>query len=148
MADRLAPTAAVLLVEDDAADALLIQDALHDNGLAHTITHVTDGVAALEHLQDPSSARPDLIVLDWNMPRMGGRELLEVLKADPASQTIPVVVLTTSGAPNDVADSYQRHANAHVTKPLNLDDFIAVVTRIDDFFLGTSVTAPHPNSTT
>jgi CheY-like chemotaxis protein len=146
MADRPRPTAAVLLVEDDDADALLIEDALHQNGLARSITHVTDGVAALEYLRDPSCTRPDLIVLDWNMPRMGGREFLEVLKTDPASQSIPIVVLTTSGAPQDVADSYRRHANAYITKPLNLDDFIAIVTRIDDFFLGTSVTAPRPSS--
>ncbi|MHA6757333.1 response regulator [Streptacidiphilus sp. PAMC 29251] len=136
MAHHSTPTAAVLLVEDDAADALLIRDALQDHGLARTITHVTDGVAVLEHLREPAGVWPDLIVLDWNMPRMGGRELLETLKSDPTFQSIPVVVLTTSGASLDVVDSYQRHANAYVTKPLNLDDFITVVTRIDDFWTG------------
>ncbi|MHA6757236.1 response regulator [Streptacidiphilus sp. PAMC 29251] len=145
MADLDPRTGVVLLVEDDDADALLIQEALDSNGAAHTVAHVTDGVAALEYLRDPAASRPDLIVLDWNMPRMGGREFLEEVKTDPALLTIPVVVLTTSQAPADVADSYRRHANAYLTKPLVLDDFLAVVTRLDDFFLGTVVTAPRPD---
>ncbi|GGZ65261.1 response regulator [Streptomyces subrutilus] len=131
----------VLLVEDDAADVLLIEEALHEHGLPRTITQVDDGLAALAHLQDPAAPRPDLIVLDLNMPRMNGRELLAVLKADEDLALIPVVVLTTSNAPDDIHGAYQQRANAYVTKPVNLDEFVEAVRSIDDFFLST---AAHP----
>src|SRR4051794_40463903 len=88
----------VLLVEDDAADALLIEDALHEDGLARTLTHVVDGIEALEYLRNPMRELPDLIVLDLNMPRMNGRELLAVLRDDEDLGSIPLVVLTTSAA--------------------------------------------------
>ncbi|WP_436774869.1 response regulator [Yinghuangia sp. YIM S09857] len=127
----------ILLVEDDAADAVLIQEALRERD-TRTITRVTDGVAALEYLRNPSTTHPDLIVLDLNMPRMSGRELLHVLKNDDELKAIPVVVLTTSGAPEDVAASYRNHSNAYVTKPMNLDDFARAVRSIDDFFLETA----------
>jgi CheY-like chemotaxis protein len=133
----------ILLVEDDEADAVLITEALHEHAMARTVGKVEDGVAALEWLRDPARPRPDLIVLDLNMPRMNGRELLEVLKNDEKLKTIPVVVLTTSGAPEDVSSAYQRHANAYVTKPVNLDDFIRTVRSIDTFFLDTAVTVPR-----
>ncbi|MEU1536364.1 response regulator [Streptomyces fagopyri] len=132
----------VLLVEDDAADAMLIEEALSERG-ARNLIQVTDGVAALEYLRAPDSARPDLIVLDLNMPRMNGRDLLRVLKADEDLQTIPVVVLTTSSAPDDVADAYNSHANAYVTKPVNLAEFEQAVQSIDTFYLGTSVRLPR-----
>jgi CheY-like chemotaxis protein len=127
----------ILLVEDDAADAVLIQDALCAQD-TRTITRVPDGVAALERLRDPDTPNPDLIVLDLNMPRMSGRELLHVLKNDDDLKSIPVVVLTTSGAPEDVAASYRNHSNAYVTKPMNLDDFTRAVRSIDAFFLETA----------
>ncbi|WP_055589632.1 response regulator [Peterkaempfera griseoplana] len=133
----------VLLVEDDPADAMLIEDALLERGGARRLTHVADGVAALEHLRDPENARPDLIVLDLNMPRMNGREFLSVLKHDESLRAIPVVVLTTSAAPDDVAGAYQRHANAYVTKPVNLDDFIRAVQSIDTFYLDTATKLPR-----
>ncbi|MFD3971659.1 response regulator [Streptomyces cyaneofuscatus] len=136
----------VLLVEDDPADALLIEEALVDRGMARTIDQVTDGVAALQYLRDPARQRPDLIVLDLNMPRMNGRELLAVLKEDDALSNIPVVVLTTSAAPDDVEDAYRRHANAYVTKPVNLDAFIKSVQEIDAFFLDTAVLPPRSGS--
>ncbi|MFI7237171.1 response regulator [Streptomyces cyaneofuscatus] len=136
----------VLLVEDDPADALLIEEALVDRGMARTIDQVTDGVAALQYLRDPARERPDLIVLDLNMPRMNGRELLAVLKEDDALSNIPVVVLTTSAAPDDVEDAYRRHANAYVTKPVNLDAFIKSVQEIDAFFLATAVLPPRSGS--
>ncbi|MGW2997444.1 response regulator, partial [Streptomyces sp. NPDC001193] len=104
----------VLLVEDDIADAMLIEEALAERG-ARNLVQATDGVAALEHLRNPDSPRPDLIVLDLNMPRMNGRDLLRILKSDADLQTIPVVVLTTSSAPDDVAGAYTSHANAYVT---------------------------------
>jgi CheY-like chemotaxis protein len=128
----------VLLVEDDPADALLIEEALGEGGVARAIGRADDGIEALEYLRDPGRPRPDLIVLDLNMPRMNGRELLAVLKKDADLCTIPVVVLTTSATPDDVSAAYQRHANAYVTKPVNLDDFLQSVRSIDQFFLETA----------
>ncbi|MCX4776073.1 response regulator [Streptomyces sp. NBC_01264] len=127
----------VLLVEDDIADAMLIEEALSERG-ARNLVQATDGVAALEHLRDPDSPRPDLIVLDLNMPRMNGRDLLRILKNDADLQTIPVVVLTTSSAPDDVVGAYTSHANAYVTKPVNLEEFEQAVQSIDSFYLDTA----------
>lgn len=139
----LAPrTYTVLLVEDDMADAMLIEEALTEHGMARGIHRADDGVAALEYLRDPHTDRPDLIVLDLNMPRMNGRELLNVLKKDSNLSSIPIVVLTTSAAPDDVEDAYRQHANAYVTKPVNLDDFMETVQSIDSFFLDTATTLP------
>ncbi|WP_433406064.1 response regulator [Streptomyces sp. CA-146814] len=132
----------VLLVEDDVADAMLIEEALSERG-ARNLVQVTDGVAALEHLRTPGTVRPDLIVLDLNMPRMNGHDLLKVLKSDENLQAIPVVVLTTSTAPDDVTGAYTSHANAYVTKPVNLDAFEQAVQSIDAFYLDTA-TRPHP----
>lgn len=132
----------VLLVEDDIADALLIEEALSERG-ARNLVQVTDGVAALEYLRSPDSVRPDLIVLDLNMPRMNGRKLLQILKADEELQTIPVVVLTTSSAPDDVTGAYHSHANAYVTKPVNLAEFERAVRSIDAFYLETATRPPR-----
>ncbi|NEB81899.1 response regulator [Streptomyces sp. SID14478] len=132
----------VLLVEDDLADAMLIQDALAERGGARNFTQVEDGLAALEYLRDPTHAQPDLIVLDLNMPRMNGRELLAILKDDVDLRAIPVVVLTTSAAPDDVTEAYRRHANAYVTKPVNLEDFEEAVRSIDAFYLDTAAKLP------
>ncbi|MET8844712.1 response regulator [Streptomyces rubiginosohelvolus] len=132
----------VLLVEDDIADAMLIEEALSERGTSNLV-QVTDGVAALEHLRSPDTARPDLIVLDLNMPRMNGHELLKVLKTDEGLQAIPVVILTTSTAPDDVNGAYTSHANAYVTKPVNLDEFEQAVQSIDAFYLDTA-TRPRP----
>ncbi|HWU10463.1 MAG TPA: response regulator [Streptomyces sp.] len=135
-------TYTVLLVEDDMADAMLIEEALTEHGMARGIQRADDGVAALEYLRDPHTDRPDLIVLDLNMPRMNGRELLNVLKNDSDLSGIPIVVLTTSAAPDDIEDAYRQHANAYVTKPVNLDDFMQTVQSIDSFFLDTATTLP------
>lgn len=132
----------VLLVEDDMADAMLIEEALSERG-TRNLVQVTDGVAALEHLRAPGSVRPDLIVLDLNMPRMNGRDLLQILKTDENLQTIPVVVLTTSSAPEDVTGAYNSHANAYVTKPVNLDEFERAVQSIDAFYLDTATRPPR-----
>ncbi|MER5966360.1 response regulator [Streptomyces sp. NPDC002057] len=132
----------VLLVEDDVADAMLIEEALSERG-TRNLVQVTDGVAALEHLRAPGTRRPDLIVLDLNMPRMNGRDLLKVLKTDEDLQTIPVVVLTTSSAPDDVTGAYSSHANAYVTKPVNLEEFEQAVQSIDAFYLDTATRAPR-----
>jgi CheY-like chemotaxis protein len=132
----------VLLVEDDLADAMLIGDALSEHA-ARNLTQVNDGVAALDYLRDPAKPRPDLIVLDLNMPRMNGRELLAIVKSDEDLRAIPVVVLTTSAAPDDVIDAYRQHANAYVTKPVNLDDFNRAVHSIDSFYLETTTKLPR-----
>ena len=132
----------ILLVEDDPADAMLIEEALLQRGSDRAIALVPDGIAALERLRDPAFRLPDLIVLDLNMPRMNGRELLNVLKNDEELKVIPTVVLTTSSAPDDVSGAYRGHSNAYITKPVNLDDFIQAVQSIDAFFLDTA-TPPH-----
>ncbi|OPC76528.1 hypothetical protein B4N89_46810 [Embleya scabrispora] len=113
----------VVPVEDDAADAFLIEDSLRHLGTARRIARVIDGVEALERLHTPDVGRPDLIVLDLNMPRMSGRELSAVLKQERELRTIPVVMLTTSDAPKHVAGACGEHANAYVTKPVSLDEF-------------------------
>ncbi|AYV31803.1 response regulator [Streptomyces sp. CJ_13] len=132
----------VLLVDDDAADAMLIEEALSERG-SRNLIRVTDGVAALEHLRTPGSTRPDLIVLDLNMPRMNGRDLLQILKNDETLRTIPVVVLTTSSAPEDISGAYHRRANAYVTKPVNLEEFERAVQSIDSFYLDTAARLPR-----
>lgn len=134
----------ILLVEDDPADALLITSTLLDRGPGRAIAQVDDGVAALERLRDPDCSRPDLIVMDLNMPRMGGRELLAILKADQELRVIPVVVLTTSNAPDDIVAAYSQHANAYITKPINLDGFVNAVRNIDSFFHDTTAKMPRP----
>ncbi|WP_129841904.1 response regulator [Streptomyces sp. RFCAC02] len=138
-----APPYDILLVEDDPADAMLIEDALRERGPERALMQVDDGVAALDYLQNPDNPRPDLIVLDLNMPRMNGRELLNVLKQEDRLKMIPVVVLTTSAAPDDVSAAYARHANAYVTKPVNLDDFTHAVRSIDAFYLDMAAKIPR-----
>jgi two-component system response regulator len=126
----------VLVVEDDEGDVLMIEEALGDRSL-HV---VSDGVEAVDHLkrgQAGEAVRPDLILLDLNMPRMGGRDVLAFVKADPDLAAIPVVVLTTSSSPEDILSSYHLHANAYVTKPVDLDAFLAAVGKIDEFYAAT-----------
>jgi CheY-like chemotaxis protein len=129
----------VLLVEDDPGDTLMIREAFADNKVRNTLTCVTDGVQAMQFLRREGSfsdaARPDLILLDLNLPRKDGREVLAEIKGDADLRAIPVVVLTTSQAEEDVLRSYQLHANAYVTKPVDFDRFIAVVRQIDEFFV-------------
>ncbi len=125
----------VLLVEDDPGDVLLIREAFEDHKLNNTLLVANDGVEALELLRDPDSERPDLVLLDLNLPRKDGREVLREIKADDTLRSIPVVVLTTSDAEEDILRSYDLHANAYVTKPVDFDRFIDVVRQIDDFFV-------------
>ena len=136
------PPHTILLVDDDEADALLITEALHEAYAARTVCRARDGAEALALLRNPAVPRPDLIILDLNMPRMSGRELLAVIKDDPALRLIPAVILTTSQAADDVAGSYAGHANAFVTKPVTLDSFTAAVRSIDHFFLDTATVPP------
>jgi CheY-like chemotaxis protein len=129
----------VLLVEDDPGDVLMTREAFEDNKLRNRLSVVSDGVSALEFLRKEGehvdAPRPDLILLDLNLPRMDGREVLQALKADADLRSIPVVVLTTSEAEEDVVRSYSLHANAYVTKPVDFDRFIEVVRQIDEFFV-------------
>ncbi|GAA4631389.1 response regulator [Actinoallomurus vinaceus] len=129
----------VLLVEDDPGDVVLTKEAFADNKVNNTLSIVSDGEEAMRFLRredDYADApRPDLVLLDLNLPRMDGRQVLEAIKADDTLRTIPVVVLTTSEAEEDIVRSYRLHANAYVTKPVDLDQFIRVVRQIDDFFV-------------
>jgi CheY-like chemotaxis protein len=129
----------VLLVEDDPGDTLMIQEAFEENKVRNRLTCVTDGVQALEMLrregEHANAPRPDLVLLDLNLPRKDGREVLAEIKGDDDLGTIPVVILTTSQAEEDVLRSYRLHANAYVTKPVDFERFIEVVRQIDDFFV-------------
>jgi len=129
----------VLLVEDDPGDVVLVREAFEYNKLHNALYVAADGVEALDFLHrrnDHAGApRPDLILLDLNLPRKDGREVLAEIKADADLRTIPVVVLTTSQAEEDILRSYDLHANAYVTKPVDFERFIEVVRRIDDFFV-------------
>jgi CheY-like chemotaxis protein len=129
----------VLLVEDDPGDVLLIKEAFEFNKVFNNLHCVSDGEQALAFLRREGeyadAPRPDLVLLDLNLPRKDGREVLADVKADEALRTIPVVVLTTSEAEEDVLRSYQLHANAYVTKPVDFDRFIEVVRQIDEFFV-------------
>ena len=129
----------VLLVEDDPGDVVLIQEAFEDNKVRNRLHCVSDGADALRFLrrQDEfaDAPRPDLILLDLNLPRRDGREVLAEVKADVNLRTIPVIVLTTSQADEDVLKSYQLHANAYVTKPVDFDGFIEAIRQIDHFFV-------------
>jgi CheY-like chemotaxis protein len=129
----------VLLVEDDPGDVVIAKEALRASRLKSKLNVVPDGVEAMKYLRredDYASAeRPDLILLDLNLPRKSGHEVLEEVKSDPMLRRIPIVVLTTSGADEDVVRSYDLHANVFVTKPVDFDHFSEVVKQIDDFFL-------------
>ncbi|MCW2957778.1 MAG: two-component system response regulator [Solirubrobacterales bacterium] len=125
----------VLLVEDDPGDVLLIREAFEDHKLNNTLLVANDGVEALDLLRDPDTERPDLVLLDLNLPRKDGREVLREIKDDDSLRSIPVVVLTTSDAEEDILRSYDLHANAYVTKPVDFERFIEVVRQIDDFFV-------------
>jgi CheY-like chemotaxis protein len=129
----------VLLVEDDPGDTLMIKEAFEDNKVQNTLASVQDGVEAMAYLRREGryadAPRPDLILLDLNLPRKDGREVLAEIKQDPDLGTIPVVVLTTSQAEEDVLRSYKLHANAYVTKPVDFERFIEVVRQIDEFFV-------------
>ena len=136
----------ILVVDDDDADALMISEALENAANATIVDRVADGREALDYLHRegryPDATRPDLILLDLNMPRMDGRETLAAIKSDDGLKAIPVVILTTSGAEPDIVSSYQHRANAYVTKPFGLDDFEATVRQIDRFYREVAVLPP------
>lgn len=129
----------VLLVEDDPGDVLMTQEAFEHHKLRNQLHVVSDGVEALAFLRGEGeyagSPRPGLILLDLNLPRKDGREVLEEVKKDETLRSIPVVVLTTSQAEEDILRSYNLHANAYVAKPVDFERFIEVIRQIDDFFV-------------
>ncbi len=129
----------ILLVEDSPSDIDLTREALEDTRVRNRLSVVTDGVEALAFLRNEGKyadvPHPDLILLDLNLPKKSGREVLAEIKSDPALRRIPVVVLSTSGAEKDILESYDLHANCYVRKPVDLDAFIEVVRSIDSFWL-------------
>lgn len=129
----------ILLVEDEAGDAYLTAEALKHSPLPTQLHVVEDGVEAMNFLRQTGpyqgKPRPDLILLDLNLPRKDGREVLHEIKSDPALAAIPVVVLTTSKAAEDILRSYRLHANCYVTKPVDLEQFLSVIQAIQHFWL-------------
>jgi chemotaxis family two-component system response regulator Rcp1 len=125
----------ILLVEDSLADIELTLDALTDATVPHRVTVVRDGAAALEHLRHQQNARPDLVILDLNLPCITGHQVLAAMRSDDRLRRIPVAVLTTSSAETDVTVTYDLGANCFLTKPVDVDQFAHVVHAIEDFWL-------------
>lgn len=136
----------ILLVEDSPGDVRLTREALLEGGIRNNLSVASDGVEALAFLRregnNANAPRPDVILLDLNMPRMGGREVLAAIKADDQLRRIPVVILTTSSDEQDVLHAYDLHANCYITKPVDFEQFIGVVQAIEGFWL-TVVTLPE-----
>ena len=137
----------VLLVEDDPGDVVIAREALKAAGLKTRLSVVSNGDEALEFLRQSGghekARRPDLVLLDLNLPGRSGLEVLAEVKGDPELRRIPVVVLTTSGSAQDITRSYDLHANVYVAKPVDFDDFARVVQQIDQFFGGVAELPPQ-----
>ena len=136
----------VLLIEDDPGDILLTREAFEHHKIRNTLRVAHDGQEGLDFLyqrgRHQDAPKPDLILLDLNLPKYDGRQLLQQIKSDPELCHIPIVVLTTSAAEEDILHSYQLHANAYVTKPVGFDNFMNVIRQIDEFFVQV-VRLPH-----
>ena len=139
----------ILLVEDSPADVLIAREALSDSKILNTLHVAEDGMEAMDFLYQrgkfASAPRPDLILLDLNLPRKNGREVLAEIKADDALKYIPVVVMTTSNAEEDVLRSYNLHANCYVVKPIEFENFVRAVKSIENFWFSV-VTLPRTHS--
>lgn len=137
----------VLLVEDSEADAALVEESLQDSKLKVDLQVVGDGVEALNYLKKKGKYQgvptPDIIILDLNLPKKDGREVLEDIKGDENLKRIPVVVLTTSSAEEDIYRSYKLHANCYITKPLDFEQFAKIVASIEDFWFTIVKLPPH-----
>jgi CheY-like chemotaxis protein len=129
----------IMLVEDNPGDVRLTLEALKEGRIKNNLHVVSDGVEALEYLRNEGkyadAVRPDLILLDLNMPRKDGREVLAEVKNDPGLKHIPVVVLTTSEAERDILKAYELHANCYITKPVDLDQFLTVIRSVGNFWV-------------
>ncbi len=137
----------ILLVEDNPGDVRLTQEALKDGKVANTMYVVEDGEEAIDFLYKKGkyeeSVRPDLILLDINLPKKGGLEVLDEIKKDPDLKRIPVVMLTTSKADKDILNAYDMHANCYITKPVNIEQFNSVIKAIEDFWFMVVKLPPH-----
>ena len=137
----------ILLVEDDPGDAELVKIALREGKIVCHVNHVRDGVEAMAFLRREGrherAPRPDLVLLDLNMPKKSGREVLKEIKSDEAYRSIPVVVLTTSDFERDIEGSYQLGANSFITKPVDVDQFMNAIQSIEDYWFGI-VRLPKP----
>ena len=140
----------ILLVEDNPADVCLTQEALRESEILHHLQVAEDGVAALEYLQQEgdhaNAIRPDIILLDLNMPRMGGHELLARIKSDDVLKSIPVIILSSSSAAEDVSRAYALNANCYARKPMDIDPFIDVIKGIQEFWFKTVVLPRSPTN--
>ena len=129
----------ILLVEDNPADARLIKEVFKDTKIKNNLYVVKDGVDAMAFLNQEDQyadiPRPDVILLDLNLPRKDGREVLKELKEDNALKRVPIVILTTSNAKEDIIRTYNNHANCYITKPVDFDKFLKVINSIEDFWL-------------
>ncbi|MBF0339421.1 MAG: response regulator [Magnetococcales bacterium] len=138
MNPAIAKAVEILLVEDSPGDVELTREALADSKLLNRLNVVEDGEEAMAYLRQQGkyadATRPDVVLLDLNLPRKDGREVLEEIKADPELKAIPVVVLTTSQAEEDILRTYQLHANCYITKPVDLNQFFAVVKSVENFW--------------
>ncbi len=139
----------ILVVEDNAGDARLIREVLNDNKLYSTLHMVKDGVEVMDFLYNKgkfkTTPKPDLIILDLNLPRKDGREVLAEIKSDENLKHIPIVIMTISQAEEDILKSYNLHANCFITKPIDLNQFVKVVKSIEDFWF--SIVKLPPKST-
>ncbi|MEH1909633.1 MAG: response regulator [Nostoc sp.] len=135
----------IFLIEDNKADIRLIQEALKNSSVPHKVVTVRDGIDAMAYLRKEgeyaNASRPDLILLDLNLPKKDGREVLAEIKTDPVLKRIPVVVLTTSKNEDDIIESYNLHVNCYITKSRNLNQLFQMVKSIEEFWLST-VTLP------
>ncbi|MFT2721910.1 response regulator [Deinococcus sp. A31D244] len=140
------PPVEILLVEDNPADVMLTREAFEDAHFPHHLHHARDGVDALSFLRREgphvAAPRPDVVLLDLNMPRMTGLELLDILKLDAELRSIPVIVLTTSRAESDIWRSYNLHANAYIPKPVSIAEFEDVIQTLGNFWFR-KVALPH-----
>jgi CheY-like chemotaxis protein len=133
----------ILLIEDNPGDVRLTQEAFKEGRMAINLNVVMDGVEAIKYLRKETpykdSVIPDLILLDLNLPKMDGREVLEEIKTDDQLKRIPVVVLTTSNAQQDILKSYNLHVNCYINKPVDFDKFFDIIQKIEDFWLSTAI---------
>jgi two-component system, chemotaxis family, response regulator Rcp1 len=137
----------ILLVEDNPADVRLTQEALKNGKIQHQLQVVEDGVDALALLRRQApythAMRPDIILLDLNLPRKDGREVLAEIKADPDLRSIPVIILTTSQADEDILKTYNLHANGYIVKPVDLEQFFRIIKQIKEFWMSIVVLPPN-----